>query len=172
MHHQIQSTNIHGLKKILFLFSTMTSQFQVFGIFEAYCNILESSHLFGKCPFTWDKKRGELYLDTLFFGYSFYWVKVIFSMITYFIPGWVVVIRYFCNQTGVTNWEDNIPLNVIGVNVAMLTVVTCLVLVFAPLVIFWNKYGILVQRQTFEVFETLIAGNAWYSLLYRNPVLK
>lgn len=129
---------------------------QIFGVFEAYVEILESNWLFGRSFLSLNEHRTQVKLDWRKPKVS-HWLKLVHIAVALILPTGGVVARFIINKAGWGRLADNIPPSLIIFYTAMAVLILGLSAMFAPSV-FKSKEFLGMQNYMKQVFQSLAQG--------------
>lgn len=144
---------------------------EFFALFQAYCRIIESSRIFGKCPLTWNPKKARIVLDLRIWPYSWFWYKTILALVACVLPVHIILLRYLLNWFSYPEilYEDNVPFSLI-VSYMLASILTYgLIFIYIPVLYGWKKHAIPEIENSLDMYIKLSIGKIWKSI-YSNIV--
>lgn len=133
---------------------------ELFGVLLAYTEIMEKHVLFGKCPFHWNKNDQRPHVRFEIFGCFKFWIKLVILTATLAIPCNLIILRFLINKFALFGYcfEDNLPINFISTNISCAVVVGTILLIFLPVMAFWESMAVPEIERTFGIFQRLRKG--------------
>ncbi|OXA37779.1 hypothetical protein Fcan01_27449 [Folsomia candida] len=130
---------------------------ELFGVLLAYTEIMEKHVLFGKCPFHWNKNDQRPHVRFEIFGCFKFWIKLVILTATLAIPCNLIILRFLINKFALFGYcfEDNLPINFISTNISCAVVVGTILLIFLPVMAFWESMAVPEIERTFGIFQRL-----------------
>lgn len=139
---------------------------EMFGIFIAYSEIMENHLLYGKCPFHWDKKDQRPRVKFKIFGCFRFWINLVMLTVSLIIPGILVVLRFVINKLGMFGYfEENVPFHVITIYCCGTLMIGSILLIFLPVIFFWEWIVVSEIERTCRLFQRLLEGKLFIYLL-------
>lgn len=130
-------------------------QTEIFGVFEAYMDIIESSRLFGKCPLTIDRDGSFLQVDVRLGTFRAFWCRIVFTIIFSSIPGGIIIASHLINVTNVLpKPEINVPI-ITGWSYTIVFCFGCTIIsLFVPVIANW-RLGVILQEHLYKLLVRL-----------------
>lgn len=130
---------------------------EFFGVFIAYTEIIEKSRLFGKCPFHWNYDGNRLTVDSRFFPYCKFWIKIGIAILSVIIPTVTVLLRYLNSKLSAGEKEE-VPLGVISIYSSVILLLIGVVVILMPIIVLWDRYAVDEIDRSFKIFLSLSEG--------------
>lgn len=125
---------------------------------QSYSDIIESHFLFGKCPFSWNRKSSSFILEWECFKYYKFWIKILLSCFAVISPMVGIYVRNAVNRLTPYHYDDNVPSKLIAFYLIMSIIAFGMFLILLPLVLFWDEFGTPELRRQFIFFSRLQEG--------------
>lgn len=133
-----------------------------FGVFLAYSDTMENSHLFGKLPLHWDPTKYRFVLDFKFSRDYKSLIRIGFSFMALIFPVVTILVAYLSKKFVFIeifpHFKDIVPFDVVNLQVFILVILFGVFVIFFPVIFFWKNYTAGEMERSFVMFKRLSKG--------------